>query len=140
MRRAFLLGVGLIVFIFGAYALAGTAVRESDAITWLASMAPGVAAFVAALRAPRKKVLLGVSMAPVAAAVAAVINAIDYWSGGRTDFPGMRGAVSVVEFVFVMSALPAVAGAVVGRAVASRFGRISPVGGAADGDGRNARP
>lgn len=128
MIRAFGRGSAIVVVIFGAYALASAAVRESDAVTWLASLAPGVAALVASASAPRKRLLMGLAMAPVAALVAAVINAVDYWRGGVTDFPGMRGAVSVVEFVLAISAVPALVGSIAGYAMARRLDRKRQLG------------
>jgi hypothetical protein len=121
MVRAFVGGLIVVGVVYAAYALASQAVRESDAVTWLASLTPGVAAFAVAWRAPRKKVLMGLSMMPTTACIAAMTIAIDYWRGGATDFPGARGALAVIEFVLATSAIPALVGSVIAYVVTKRL-------------------
>lgn len=114
MLRAFLLGVGLVVVCFSVYAFLGESARASDVVEVLVAITPGGAAFATAWIAPRRKFLLGLTMVPMAALAAAIINGIDILLGGRTDFPGLRGELGIVEIFLLTSAIPSLVGSGVG--------------------------
>ena len=85
--------MGLAILVVGHVAVfvsvqAGANSLIFDLVLWCS---PAVAAFVAAYRAPRKKILLGASMAIPAAASVVLINHAHEAQGHAVDFPGLRG-------------------------------------------------
>ena len=74
----------------------------------------GIGAFVTALRAPRHRVPLALSMAPLTAALATLSNWILVLAGTHVDFSGFRGAaglfaISLAYGIFVSAVGAAIA-------------------------------
>ena len=89
--RAWILGLAILVVAHLTVFIgveAGVASTPLDLLVWCS---PAVAAFITAYLAPRKKILLGASMALPAAGFVLVINRAHEAKGHAVDFPGWRG-------------------------------------------------
>lgn len=76
--------------------------------------APTVAAFVTAYLAPRRKVLLGASIALLAAILAGMLNFAYEALGNPVDFPGVRGGAILVAIALVFNGVLCTVGAACG--------------------------
>lgn len=89
--RAWLVGVAVLIVANGGWFVSLHAHKFSETLVWLLWVSPLIAAFVSAYLSPRKKILLGVSLAIPAATLIVVLNTIYELLGNAVDFPGVRG-------------------------------------------------
>ena len=91
---------------------------------------PGLAALLTALRAPRHRFLLGLSMAPLAAACAVAVNLVVHRLGLRVDLSGFYDNVGLFVASMGYGAFVAAIGGGVGAWRAQRIAaqaRVPPV-------------
>jgi len=131
--RAYLGGLAVLSFAYGAWFVAvrfggtylfGVRIGEIREIyyglvlfLWLS---PALAAFLVSYFSPQKKMLLGMSMAFVAAIYAIVINTVPQLLGDAVDFPGIQGAVILFTITSVYSGVGCAAGGFCGYMLAKR--------------------
>jgi hypothetical protein len=77
-------------------------------------LSPGVGAFLATWFARRHRILLGLSLALVAAAMGAISNLSMGLCGIHSDFPGVGGALTLGGIVFAQSIVVAAVGTALG--------------------------
>lgn len=75
---------------------------------------PGVAAFVTSSLSPSRKVLLGSSMAVVAAMLAVTLNSIFQARGISVDFPGLLGGFILFTLVLAGATVLSILGGIAG--------------------------
>jgi hypothetical protein len=80
----------------------------------------GFAAFLTAWRAPRHRMLLGMTMAPLSAALAVASNLLVEASGLHVDFAGFRGNVGLFAISLAYGIFVSAVGAGMGAWIASR--------------------
>jgi hypothetical protein len=80
----------------------------------------GIAAFVSALRAPRDPVLLGLTMAPLAAVITTAGNLLLVASGSHLDFTGAGGSLDLFFVALTYGFFVAAIGAGIGAWLAQR--------------------
>ena len=73
-----------------------------------------MAAFVTAYLTPRRKILMGTSMALLAASLAGILNFVCEALGRAVDFPGIRGMTILVVISLVFNGVLCIAGATCG--------------------------
>ncbi len=137
MAKSWIRGAGLVLAVYSAwFALLAMHVFT----TWISPVttlmmlvtlnAPGLAALLAALRAPRHRFLLGLTMAPVAAACAVTMNLALAASGLRVDLSGFYDNVGLffasAGYGLFVAVLGSAAGAWVGARHAAEI-RAAPV-------------
>lgn len=77
--------------------------QYSEALVFLLWLSPFIAALVSAYLAPRKKILLGMSMVLPTTILAVTLNFVIQWLGNAVDFPGARGGLIVFTTTLVYS-------------------------------------
>ena len=110
MLKAWMLGAGVLLIAHGMWFVALQANIFSQPLVLLLWISPIVAAFVSAYIAPRKKILLGSSMAIFATILVAGLNFFYQALGHAVDFPGDRGALTLVTVMFGWNLILAVLG------------------------------
>ena len=90
-------------------------------LMWFLWGAPFVAALLSAYLAPHKKILVGLSMALLAAVFAVALNFIHQLRGDSVDFPGMQGSVILFFITLAYSAVFSGIGAISGSVLARKF-------------------
>ena len=112
--RAWLVGVAVLFVANGGWLISLQTHRFSETLVLLLWISPLIAAFVSAYLSPRKKVLLGTSLAIPSAALVAVLNFIYELFGNAVDFPGVRGGailfIVTLGYSVLLCALGGVAG------------------------------
>jgi hypothetical protein len=137
MAKAWGRGAGLVLVVYAAWlALLGTeayAGRMTPSITLMLFATlnvPGLAALLTALRAPRHRFLLGLSMAPLAAACAVAVNLAVNKLGLRVDLSGFYDNIGLFIASTGYGAFVAAIGGGVGAWRARRIAalaRVAPV-------------
>jgi hypothetical protein len=121
MLQAWSLGAAILLVAHGVWFVALQATTFSQTLVLLLWVSPVVAAFVSAYLAPRKKILLGTSMAIPATVLVDVLNSVYQSLGHAVDFPGLRGGLILVTLMLgwnaVLSALGGIAGYFLANAV-----------------------
>lgn len=122
--KAWALGGGIVLIAYLAWFVSLRANKFSEVLVLFLWGAPAVAAFVTAYLAPRRKVLLGASIALLAAILAGILNFAYEALGGAVDFPGVRGGAILVAIALVFNGVLCTVGAASGyfltRKLASR--------------------
>jgi hypothetical protein len=95
MTKAWGWGAGLVLLVYAAWLVLLVAQAHADWVVPAATLmlfatlnVPGLAALLTALRAPRHRFLLGMSMGPLAAACAVAVNLAGSAWGLRVDLSG----------------------------------------------------
>lgn len=114
MIGAWLAGATILLIVFAAWSLFLHLQIFSDALLALLWVSPGVAAFATSILSPARKVLLGSSMAIVAAILVAVLNWIFQMRDIGVDFPGIRGGSILFTLALVGAAVPSIVGGIAG--------------------------
>lgn len=91
--------------------------RIGEAILW---GSPLIAALVASWLTPRRKFLVGLSMAPIAAFLHVLANGVFQALGRPVDFSGAEGGVLFFMLVLAGAAIPALVGTLVGMSLSTR--------------------
>jgi len=121
MLRAWFVGTGIIALVYAAWFIALQASQYSEPLVFLLWLSPFVAALVSAYFAPRRKVLLGMSMVLPTTILAVVLNFVYQWLGNAVDFPGIRGGLILFATTFVYSGMLCGLGSFMGLGLAKRF-------------------
>ena len=90
-----------------------------EALVFVYWGAPTIAAFVVGFLSPRRKILLGSSMALLAAVLAGLFNFVFQALGNAVDFPGIYGGLFIMGVTLVIHSIPCILGAGVGDYLAS---------------------
>lgn len=114
MIRSWLVGACILIAVFAAWSLFLHLQIFSDTLLALLWVSPGVAAFVTSILSPARKVLLGSSMAIVAAMLVVVLSWIFQMRDIGVDFPGIRGGSILFTLVVVGAAVPSLLGGIAG--------------------------
>jgi len=85
--------------------------RGSSIFLW---GAPALAAFVTAYLTPPRKILMGASMALLAASLTGILNFVYEALGRAVDFPGIRGMTILVVISLAFNGVLCIAGATCG--------------------------
>lgn len=94
--------------------------RIGEVILW---GSPLIAALVASWLTPRRKFLVGLSMAPIAAILHVLSHGAFQASGRQVDFPGAAGGALFFFLVLAGAAIPALVGTLVGMSLSAHEGR-----------------
>jgi len=94
--------------------------RFSEVLALFLWGAPALATFVTAYLAPRRKVLMGASMALLAATLAGMLNFAYEALGNAVDFSGVRGGAILVVIALVFNGVLCTAGATCGYFLARK--------------------
>lgn len=119
--KAWALGVGFVLVAYAAWFVSLRANRFSEVLALFLWGAPALAAFVTAYLAPRKKILLGASIALLAATLAGMLNFAYEALGNAVDFPGVRGGAILVAIALVFNGVLCTVGATCGYFLARKF-------------------
>jgi len=95
--------------------------QYSEVLVFLLWSSPLVAALVTAYLAPRKKILLGMSMVLPTMILAVTLNFVYQWLGNAVDFTGARGSVILFTTTLVYSGILCVLGSMGGVVLAKKF-------------------
>ena len=109
------------MLVHAAWFIALQASQYSEPLVFLLWLAPLVAAFVSAYLAPRKKILLGMSMILPTTILAVTLNFVYQWLGNSVDFPGARGGLILFTTTLVYSGILCVLGTMAGVVFAKKF-------------------
>jgi hypothetical protein len=124
--KAWALGGGIVLVVNGAWFISLWVNKFSEVLMFFLWSAPAVAAFVTAYLSPRKKVLLGVSIAPLAVILVCTLNFAYQAFGHAVDFHGIRGGIilATITMVFdgVLCAIGATCGYLLTRKPVSKTG------------------
>lgn len=112
--KAWLVGVAVLLVSNGVWFVSLQAHSFSVLLVWLLWISPLIAALVSAYLSPRKKILLGISLAIPAAIFAVALNTIYELLGNAVDFPGLRGGASLFVITLGYSVLLCALGGGVG--------------------------
>lgn len=112
--KAWIVGFALLLVANGAWLISLQMHKFSKILVLLLWISPLIAAFVSAYLSPRKKVLLGTSLAIPSAALVAALNLIYGLLGNAVDFPGIRGGAILftvaLTYSLILCALGGAAG------------------------------
>lgn len=114
MLKAWVLGIVILLIINGAWLIALQAEMFSGALLLVWQISPFVAALVSAYIAPRKKVILGTSMAVPAALIVVSITYAYQLFGKPTDFPGFKGGLILFAITLLYSSILCALGGALG--------------------------
>ena len=119
--RAWFTGAGILVLVYAAWFIALQASQYSEALVVLLWLSPLVAALVTAYLAPRRKVMMGMSMVLPTTVLAVTLNFVYQWLGNAVDFPGARGGLILFSSTLVYSAILCGLGSIGGLVLAKKF-------------------
>lgn len=118
--KAWLWGVGVLVTFNGGWLLALQSEVFSSVLLLVSQVSPFVAAAVSAYLAPRKKVVIGFSMAFPATFMVVAVTSIYQLFGKPVDFPGVRGGLILFEITLIYTCIICLAGGALGDFIAKR--------------------
>jgi hypothetical protein len=115
MLKAGSLGIVVLVLAQGLWfgSLLGGAYTEL--LVLLLWISPFIAALVTAYLSPGRKMVMGMSMAVIAAVLVVVLNAAFQAAGNAVDFPGAKGGLTLFVMTLMYSAVGAFLGSVTGQ-------------------------
>ena len=119
--RAWLTGAGIVALVYGAWFIALQASQYSEVLVFLLWLSPLVAALVTAYLAPRRKIMMGMSMVLPTVVLAVTLNFVYQWLGNAVDFPGARGGLLLFATTLVYSAILCGLGSIGGLVLAKKF-------------------
>jgi hypothetical protein len=119
--RAWFAGAGVVILVYAAWFIALQASHYSEPLAFLLWLAPLAAAFVSAYFAPRKKVLLGMSMILPTAIMAVAVNFVFQSLGSAVDFPGAGGGLILFTTTLLYSGILCTLGSVAGIVLAKKL-------------------
>jgi hypothetical protein len=120
MTKALMVGIGLLIAAYALWFITLQIEQYSEFNVLILWASPFIAALVSAYLAPRKKLLLGISMVLPTAILGVTLNYIDQAQGNPVDFPGSSGALILFTTTLLYSAILCSVGAVIGRALSNR--------------------
>ncbi len=119
--KAWLIGTGIITIAYAAWFIILQASQYSEVLIILLWLSPLVAALVSTYLAPRRKVLLGMSMVISTAVLAVTFNLVYQWLGNAVDFPGMQGGLILFTTTLVYSCILCGLGSMGGLLLSKKF-------------------
>ena len=127
MLKAWALGIGLLLAADAIWFICLQAKVFSAVFLLLVQISPLIAALVSATLAPRKKVLLGTSMALPAAVLATVLNFAYQLLGNVVDFSGFRGGLILFTISLIYGIAICAVGGFGGYLLSRKFPRAQGV-------------
>lgn len=112
--KAWGLGAVIVCLAYATWFISLWANQFIEALAFFLWGAPALAAFVTAYLTPRRKILMGTSMALLAASLTGILNFVYEALGRAVDFPGIRGMTILVVISFVFNGVLCIAGATCG--------------------------
>ncbi|MGH8653097.1 MAG: hypothetical protein ACREYE_13435 [Gammaproteobacteria bacterium] len=103
--RALAFGVGILLLADAMWVMVLMSTTYPTALAWALQSSPAITAFTVAYLAPRKKILLGMSMVIFAASLASAAKLVYGALGLPTDLPGIRGARIVFTIALVSGSI-----------------------------------
>ena len=130
MLRAWILGFSLLLAVYLAwflYVYFGWFPRMQNANTgdkvfWIVCLFPGVSAMLSSLIAPRRKLIIGMSMAISGAVLVTLINYATELSGIAMDYFGVKSGIELFVLIVTWNLIPCALGTAVGTSLA-KFAR-----------------
>jgi hypothetical protein len=119
--KAWSMGAGILILVYVAWFISLQSSQYSEALVFLLWSSPLVAAFVSAYLAPRKKILLGMSMVLPTTTLAVTLNFVYQWLGNAVDFPGARGGLILFTTTLVYSGILCALGSMGGVVLAKKL-------------------
>ncbi len=114
MVRAWAVGF-VILLTVDVMVVIATIIEVYPRVLWLLlQISPFVAAFISAYLSPRKKVLVGTSMAIPAAILGVVVTFLYQLFGKAVDFPGLKGGLILLEVSIIYGLILCVLGGTLG--------------------------
>jgi hypothetical protein len=114
MLRAWMFGFGILIAADVSWLIALQVEKFSMILLVIVQISPFFAALVSAYLAPRKKIMLGTTMAVPAALLVVTLTFVFQLFGKPVDFPGPRGGLMLFTITLLYSALLSALGGVVG--------------------------
>ena len=118
--KAWSVGTGILVLVYVAWFIALQSSQYSEVLVLLLWTSPLIAALVSAYLAPRKKILLGMSMVVPTTVLSVTLNFVYQWLGNTVDLPGVRGALILFTTTLVYSGILCWLGSMGGVMLASK--------------------
>jgi len=119
--KAWTVGLAILVAANGVWFFSLQASAFSELLVWLLWLSPVLAALATSYLSPRKKMLLGISMAIPAAVLAVVLNIVYESLGNAVDFSGSRGALTLFAITLAYSGVGSTIGSFVGYILAKKL-------------------
>lgn len=115
MIRAWVIGFMILLAVVMMVVIATLIEVYPRALLLLLQISPFVAAFVSAYLAPRKKIILGTSMAIPAAILSVAVTFAYQLFGKDVDFPGLRGGLILFTVTITYSCILCLLGSIAGN-------------------------
>jgi hypothetical protein len=112
--KVWVLGGAIEIIGYGAWFIALQANKFSEVLLLLLYGSPIIAAFLVGYLAPRWKILLGASMALLAAGLGGALNFVYEVLGNTVDFPRIHGSLIIASAIFIVDSAPCTLGAALG--------------------------
>jgi hypothetical protein len=106
---------------YGAWFIALQANKFSEVLLLLLYGSPIIAAFLVGYLAPRWKIILGASMALLAAGLGGALNFVYEVLGNSVDFPRFHGSLIIAGVIFIANSVPCTLGSALGYFLAERL-------------------
>jgi len=119
--KAWLIGIAIIWGSYGIRSIMVWLQNPMEIWMFLQLTAPAIAAFVIALLAENRKIMLAMSMAPLAAFLESWLNALYQLQGRPVDFSGLQGAMIVITISLIYSLVICTPSAVCGWFIANKW-------------------
>lgn len=126
LSRAWVYGFGVLIAAHALWFAFLQARQFSEVALIVLWLSPAVASFITAYCAPRKKFLLGVSLAVPTAVLVGILNFMYASFGNAVDFSGASGSVLLSVITLLGAAVICAVGSVVGYLVTRKSQLISP--------------
>ena len=114
MVKAWGLGAVIVCLAYATWFISLWANQFTEVLAFFLWGAPALAAFVTAYLTPRRKILMGTSMAFLAAILAGILNFVYEALGRAVDFSGIRGMTILVVIFLAFNGMLCIAGATCG--------------------------
>ncbi|NJO12216.1 MAG: hypothetical protein HC872_00680 [Gammaproteobacteria bacterium] len=115
MLKSWSLGTLVLMLVQGLWFGSVLTGSYSEFLVLLLWASPFIAALVTAYLSPARKMIMGMSMAVVAAVLVVVANAVFQAVGTPVDFPGAKGGLTLFAITLLYSAVGAVLGGAAGQ-------------------------
>jgi phosphoglycerol transferase MdoB-like AlkP superfamily enzyme len=120
MTKALMVGFGVLLAAYALWFITLQNSQYSELKVLILWVSPFVAAIVSAFLAPKRKFMLGISMAFPAAILAVGLNYVYQVQGNPVDLPGGSGALILFTTTMIYSGILCGVGAVIGQALSDR--------------------
>ena len=106
-----------IILVWFVFLQAGVFSEAALVLLWIS---PLLASFMTSYLSPSHKILMGTSMAFLAALLAVASNSMHQFSGTAVDFPGLKGGVVFFGLVLISSIVVSIPGSLTGYALSKK--------------------